>query len=74
MDHAISSLEDYFECTLKSHIDNWKTGRYKKYSDMGGWEEVEAMCKAINVMKKVYKLEPIRLNRKFKDLLEKEMK
>jgi hypothetical protein len=52
MDHAINSINIYFEITMEELYDEWKTGQYKKLSECPSYEEASTYRKAINVMKK----------------------
>jgi hypothetical protein len=54
MDHAIDSINMFFEISLDYLYDEWLTGEYKKLSDCPSYGECFTYKKAINVMKKYY--------------------
>lgn len=54
MDHAINSLNTFFEIELDHLYDEWKTGEYKKLSDCPSYGHASAYRQAINVLKKFY--------------------
>lgn len=52
MDHAINSVNTFYEISLDYLYDEWITGEYKKLSDCPSFEEATTYRKAINVLKK----------------------
>ncbi|MFS0776055.1 hypothetical protein ABC255_08625 [Neobacillus sp. 3P2-tot-E-2] len=54
MDHAIDSVNVFFEISIDYLYDEWITGEYQKLSDCPSYSECSTYRKAINVMQKFY--------------------
>ncbi|NUH84764.1 hypothetical protein HUN92_13650 [Bacillus firmus] len=50
MDHAINSVQTFYEITLEHLYDEWASGEYQKLSDCPSFEECSTYRKAIKVM------------------------
>lgn len=61
MDHAINSLQPFYEVTLDQFIEEHRSGKYKKLSDNIYYEEVKALIDAINILRKYLGWENIKL-------------
>ena len=61
MDHAINSLQPFYEVTRDCFIEEHRTGKYKKYSDNPYYEEIKALLDAMNTLRKYIGWGTIRL-------------
>lgn len=61
MDHAINSLQPFYEVTLDWFIKEHKSGKYKNLSDNPYYEEVKALIDAMNILRKYMGWETIKL-------------
>ncbi len=52
MDHAINSLQPFYEVTLDQFVEEHRSGKYKKLSDNPYYEEVKALIDAMNILRK----------------------
>lgn len=52
MDHAINSLEPYYDVQLRIVAEEYGSGKYKKISDCPSYEELKVLVDAINTMRK----------------------
>ena len=62
MDHAIESLQDFIDVTFEyQFMPEWKSGKYKKYSDCPSYPELKTLISASNIMRKYIGWEPLRI-------------
>lgn len=54
VDHAISSLNSFFEISMELLYEEWKSGEYKKLSECPSYEETSTYRKAMAIMEKYY--------------------
>lgn len=66
MDHAIDSLRPYLEAEFDMFLEEWKSGKYKKFSDCPSYYAVKALIDATNCMHKYMGWQNLRL----KDMVE----
>lgn len=53
MDHAIESLQSFIDVTFEyEFLPEWKSGKYKKYSDCPTYNELKTLIDASNIMRK----------------------
>ena len=50
MDHAINSVNTFYEISLEHLYEEWVSGDYEKLSDCPSYEECNTYRKAIKVM------------------------
>ena len=61
MDHAINSLQPYYDITLDLFLEEHRTGDYKKYSENPYYDELKALINAMNILRQYMDWERIRL-------------
>lgn len=61
MDHAINSLEPFYEVTRDQFIEEHRSGEYKKLSENPYYEELKALVDAINILRKYLGWENIKI-------------
>lgn len=61
MDHAINSLEPFYEVTLDQFVEEHRSGKYKKLSENPFYEELKALIDAMNILRKYLGWETIKL-------------
>lgn len=61
MDHAINSLEPFYEVTLDQFVEEHRSGKYKKLSENPFYEELKALVDAMNILRKYLGWETIKL-------------
>lgn len=52
MDHAINSLEPFYEAELEYVIDEYKSGEYAKLSDCPSYAALKTIVDALNILRK----------------------
>lgn len=50
MDHAINSVNTFYEISLEHLYEEWTSGEYKKLSDCPSFDECSTYRKAMKVM------------------------
>ncbi|EOR25316.1 hypothetical protein A500_10580 [Clostridium sartagoforme AAU1] len=61
MDHAINSLQPFYEVTLDQFIEEHRSDKYKKFSENPYYTEVKALIDAMNILRKYLGWETIKL-------------
>lgn len=61
MDHAINSLEPFYEVNLDQFVEEHRSGKYKKLSENPFYEELKALIDAMNILRKYLGWETIKL-------------
>lgn len=62
MDHAIESLQGFIDSVFDyEFMPEWKSGKYKKYSDCPSYPELKTLISASNIMRKYIGWEPLRI-------------
>ena len=71
MDHAAERLEPYLEAEFDEFIAEWKTGKYKKYSEVSNYAALKGLIDATNILRKYlgWDLVSIRRRLEFLDLI-----
>lgn len=54
MDHAINSVNVYFEIALETLYEEWKKGEYERLSACPSYREASTYQRAIEVMRKYH--------------------
>lgn len=70
MDHAINSLEPFYEVTLDQFVEEHRSGKYKKLSENPFYEELKALIDALNILRKYLGWETIKLKDELKFYME----
>jgi hypothetical protein len=70
MDHAINSLEPFYEVTLDQFVEEHRSGKYKKLSENPFYEELKALIDAMNILRKYLGWETIKLKDQVKFYME----
>lgn len=70
MDHAINSLEPFYEVTLDQFVEEHRSGKYKKLSENPFYEELKALIDAMNILRKYLGWEKIKLKDQVKFYME----
>ena len=61
IDHAINSLQPFYEVTLDWFVEEHRTGKYKKYSENPYFDELKALINAMNILRQYMGWDKIRL-------------
>lgn len=61
IDHAINSLQPFYEVTLDWFLEEHRTGNYKKYSENPYYDELKALINAMNILRQYMGWDRIRL-------------
>ncbi|HCJ56059.1 MAG TPA: hypothetical protein DHV55_00725 [Clostridiaceae bacterium] len=69
MDHALDNLMPYVELYFSMFIDDWKTGKYEKYSDCPGYDGLKALVDAANKILKYMDEDTLKIRK----MIEKEV-
>ncbi len=68
MDHAIDVLEPYLEAEFSDFIEEWKTGKYKRYSEAPSYAALKALIDATNILNKYMGWELISIRGRLEDI------
>lgn len=71
MDHAAERLEPYLDAEFSEFIEEWKTGKYKKYSEVPNYAALKALIDATNILRRYlgWDLVSIKKRLEFLDLI-----
>lgn len=63
MDHALDSLQPFYDAALQQFMDAQKEDNYKKFSDNPFYFEVTALIKSMNILREYMGWEKISLKK-----------
>ena len=66
MDHVLEGMQAHYEVTLDWFIKDQKSGKYAKIQDNPGYEEIQALIKSMNVLRKYLEWDMISLSKELK--------
>ena len=62
MDHAIDNLDEFVKVTFEfQFLKEWKSGKYKKYSECPSYPKLKALVDASNIMRKYLGWETLKI-------------
>jgi len=54
MDHLIDQFDCYLEWSKREFIEEWNSGKYKKYSECPSYKELKALIDSVNILRVYY--------------------
>lgn len=52
MDHVLDGMKQHYEVSLDWFMEEYRTGKYKKFSDNPCYGEVKALIDSMNILRK----------------------